>query len=45
VAAVVAHAADAVDRLREEGWAKAVSWTNALDLAAPTPAEPSPDGA
>ena len=46
VAAVVRHAADAVERLREEGWARAVSWTNALDLAAPpTPPPASPEGA
>jgi PTH1 family peptidyl-tRNA hydrolase len=37
---VVGHAADAIERVRDEGWAKAVTWTNALDLAAPPPAPP-----
>jgi len=37
---VVAHAADAIERVRAEGWAKAVTWANALDLAAPPPAPP-----
>jgi len=39
---VVHHAADAVERVRDEGWAKAVTWANALDLAAPPP-PPPPD--
>jgi peptidyl-tRNA hydrolase, PTH1 family len=34
---VVAHAADAVDRLRADGWERAVAWANTLDLAAPPP--------
>ena len=38
LAAVVRHAADAIERVRDEGWAKAVTWTNGLDLAAPPPA-------
>jgi PTH1 family peptidyl-tRNA hydrolase len=37
---VVGHAADAIERVRDEGWAKAVTWANALDLAAPPPAPP-----
>jgi peptidyl-tRNA hydrolase, PTH1 family len=40
VGRVVAHAAEAVDRLRLDGWARAVAWTNALDLAAPPPPPP-----
>jgi len=32
---VVASAGDAIERLRSEGWDRAVAWTNALDLAAP----------
>ncbi len=41
VADVVRHAADAIERVRDEGWAKAVSWANGLDLAAPPPAPPA----
>ena len=41
LASVVRHAADAIERVRDEGWAKAVTWTNALDLAAPPPAPPA----
>jgi len=37
---VVRHAADAIERVRDEGWAKAVTWANALDLAAPPPPAP-----
>ncbi len=39
---VVSSAADAVNRLRADGWDRAVAWTNALDLAAP-PAPPAPE--
>lgn len=39
---VVEHAAEAVERLRRDGWDKAVAWTNALDLAAP-PLSTAPD--
>jgi peptidyl-tRNA hydrolase, PTH1 family len=39
---VVAHAADAVERLRADGWERAVAWTNTLDLAAPPPAPDVP---
>ncbi|MFO8151420.1 MAG: aminoacyl-tRNA hydrolase [Trueperaceae bacterium] len=38
---VVRHAADAIERVRDEGWAKAVTWTNRLDLAAPPPSPPA----
>ena len=34
---IVSHAADAVDRLRADGWERAVAWANTLDLAAPPP--------
>jgi peptidyl-tRNA hydrolase, PTH1 family len=44
LARVVAHAADAVERLRADGWERAVAWTNTLDLAAPPPAPPPPEG-
>ncbi len=48
VASVVSHAAEAVERVRGEGWAKAVTWANGLDLATPpavppgAPAGPQP---
>ena len=41
VADVVRHAADAIERVREEGWARAVTWANGLDLAAPPPPPPA----
>lgn len=37
VGRVVAHAADAVERLRVDGWERTVAWTNTLDLAAAPP--------
>jgi len=39
---VVAHATDAVERLRADGWERTVAWTNTLDLAAPPPAPDVP---
>jgi peptidyl-tRNA hydrolase, PTH1 family len=39
---VVAHAADAVERIASEGWDRAVAWANTLDLAAPPPASEAP---
>jgi peptidyl-tRNA hydrolase, PTH1 family len=44
LARVVAHAADAVERLRADGWERAVAWANTLDLAAPPPSPPPPSG-
>jgi peptidyl-tRNA hydrolase, PTH1 family len=35
LARVVGSAADAVERLRADGWDRAVAWANALDLAPP----------
>lgn len=37
---VVTHAADAVERLRADGWDAAVAWAHTLDLAQPAPAAP-----
>jgi peptidyl-tRNA hydrolase, PTH1 family len=37
VGRVVAHAADAVERLRTDGWERTVAWTNSLDLSTPPP--------
>jgi len=45
LASVVGHAADAIERVREEGWARAVTWANGLDLAAPPPPPPPPQAA
>jgi len=45
LASVVGHAADAIERVREEGWARAVTWANGLDLAAPPPPPPPPEAA
>ena len=45
LASVVGHAADAIERVREEGWARAVSWANGLDLAAPPPPATPPEAA
>lgn len=42
LASVVRHAADAIERVRDEGWARAVTWANGLDLAAPPPPPPPP---
>ena len=43
LASVVCHAADAIERVRAEGWARAVTWANGLDLAAPPPPPPPPE--
>ena len=43
LASVVGHAADAIERVREEGWTPAVTWANGLDLAAPPPPPPPPE--
>ena len=40
LARVVRHAADAVELARAEGWTRAASWANGLDLAAPPPDAP-----
>jgi peptidyl-tRNA hydrolase, PTH1 family len=45
LANVVGHAADAIERVREEGWERAVTWANGLDLAAPPPPPPPPPDA
>jgi len=36
VASVVAHAAEAIERVRSEGWERATAWANGLDLGAPS---------
>ncbi len=45
LASVVGHAADAIERVRGEGWARAVSWANGLDLTAPPPPPTPPEPA
>jgi PTH1 family peptidyl-tRNA hydrolase len=45
LASVVGHAADAIERVRAEGWERAVTWANGLDLAAPPPPPTPPEAA
>jgi peptidyl-tRNA hydrolase, PTH1 family len=37
LARVIDHAATGVEQVRRDGWERAVSWTNSLDLAPPDP--------